>query len=141
MSNNVATLLGPQVPMRIDWRGKTYNLAFLNQRVKADISNWILQQKVKVLEQFKPLLSPEKYQERVGRLMDEWDEGKYGFLSPDWIRQIQSSEGVVQLAIAMFRSGGSEISEDDLLALMLEKGDEFKLIFDGIVSQSMPPKE
>lgn len=140
MSNNIATIMGPQAPLKIEWRGKVFTLSFLTQKVKAELSNWILQNKIKVLTDFKPLLTPEQYSGRVEKLMDEWDAGKYGFLSQKWLEEIQTTEGVVQLAKAMFSAGGTDITEDELLLLMAEKGDEFRILFDVIVTQSMPPK-
>jgi hypothetical protein len=127
---NVADALGE--PWTIQHNGKVYRAGLIKQKVKGAFERWLCQRVMG------PFLAAQESaggvaEQAVGVVADRIALGHYGFHSPLAARVMQTPEGVFALTRLVFNC-----SEEEMIALLAEKGTEVKTIMELVFAASFP---
>jgi hypothetical protein len=116
----------------IEHGGKTYRARVISQKVKAAFETWLSQ---RVLRQFLSAqdAGSKDYEQAVGVVADRIALGRYGFHGPVAQQAMQSPEGVFALTRLVF-----ECTEEELVALLAERGTEVNTIMKLVFARSFP---
>lgn len=113
--------------------GKTYEVSYLTQAVKASFESWIVGRALETLSRLRPILPPDEYAEEKTTLFDSIAAGRFGFHGDVCRAAMKTTDGNLAVVGFLFGCGA-----DEMVTLVMERGEEIKALVEVIVQESSP---
>jgi len=110
---------------------KVYQIRYLDQRAKQEYEQWIRSNARQLLFEMKDSISGEEWAKEFSEYKTNCTTGKYGFHEELCQESLQTKEGMLTLACILFQA-----DRDELLNLMIRRGEEIRLLLDEIKEES-----
>lgn len=130
--NTYSSALQIDPSLKLEFNGKVYRPKFIVQAIKAKFESWL---KAKVQDEILSL-PPAERELKLELLREHADNvasGKYGFHTDLAKKAMESPAGGIALLSLVF-----DCSEEEVMELMLAKGDEAKALLEQVKAQSFP---
>jgi hypothetical protein len=125
-------------PLSFEWRGRTFTLRYLTQRLKAEFEQ-SLYKRARVKERINKDvegLSDAEYAKNLKRIDDLFEAGEYGFISDRGVAHVKTRAGMLYLSSLICNCG-----EDELLTILGEMKEEVTSLVDRVLRDSIPRKK
>lgn len=127
--NTYSSALQIDPSLKIEHNGKTYRPKFIIQAIKAQFESWLADTAKKTILSLPPAERLELLREHVTAIQT----GAYGFHTDLAKKAMESPAGGIALLSFVF-----DCSEEEVMELMLAKGDEAKALLEQVKAQSFP---
>lgn len=127
------TLGESAAPITLEHRGKVYHFRLVIEQMASEYERWLEGRARASLLALRDILPPEDFAAEARRYRDDIEAGKYCWGSPLCNETLNKSVGTVKLASLI-----CDCTEAEAMRLLVERGDEVKLIVDQIQRESHP---
>lgn len=125
-------LLGSEAtPHAVEWKGKRYSFSPITFGIMAEMETAHFEEAKKRLKAMEGLYSPETLEKKADALYEQYDAGEFGFLSQrgqKWVKSPAGAACLLRLSLG--------ISDEELMPLIIARGDEIKRLMELVLSEA-----
>lgn len=129
--NEILGNAGPRHTLVDD--GRTYQLHYIDQRMKADLEKYLFDREVQAIVGMKAAYDQGQFIAKLDELAASYRNGEYAFESPKGIEFLKTPAGSLKLMALVL--GG--IEDMELFGLVAKHGDELNMKMKLIVQESL----